>query len=88
MAPSQEIIETALNLRMLVCDVDGVLTDGGIILDGNSEEYKRFDVQDGMGITMIRRAGLIAGIITGRKSGVVKRRAEGCKFPLDLDCRK
>ena len=79
-APSQEIIETALGLRMLVCDVDGVLTDGGIILDGNSGEYKRFDVQDGMGITMIRKAGLLAGIITGRKSGVVKRRAEELKF--------
>ena len=78
--PSQELIETALGLRMLVFDVDGVLTDGGIILDGNSGEYKRFDVQDGMGITMIRKAGLLAGIITGRKSGVVKRRAEELKF--------
>ena len=65
---------------MFLCDVDGVLTDGGIILDGIEGEYKRFDVQDGLGIAMIRQAGLIAGIITGRKSGVVKRRAEELKF--------
>ena len=80
MAPSQEIIKTALGLRMLLCDVDGVLTDGGIILDGIEGEYKRFDVQDGMGITMIRKAGLLAGIITGRNSGAVKRRAVELKF--------
>jgi 3-deoxy-D-manno-octulosonate 8-phosphate phosphatase (KDO 8-P phosphatase) len=73
LASFHETVEIAKRLKMFLCDVDGVLTDGGIILDG-------IDVQDGLGIAMIRQAGLIAGIITGRKSGVVKRRAEELKF--------
>jgi 3-deoxy-D-manno-octulosonate 8-phosphate phosphatase (KDO 8-P phosphatase) len=57
-------------------DVDGVLTDGGIILIGRDEEAKRFDVQDGMGITIARAAGLKVGIVTSRNSSVVERRAK------------
>ena len=80
MASFHETVEIAKLLKMFLCDVDGVLTDGGIILDGIEGEYKRFDVQDGLGIAMIRQAGLIAGIITGRNSGAVKRRAVELKF--------
>jgi 3-deoxy-D-manno-octulosonate 8-phosphate phosphatase (KDO 8-P phosphatase) len=61
---------------MLLLDVDGVLTDGGIILIGKDGEAKRFDVQDGMGITLARAAGLKVGIITSRSSEVVQRRAQ------------
>jgi 3-deoxy-D-manno-octulosonate 8-phosphate phosphatase (KDO 8-P phosphatase) len=61
---------------MLLLDVDGVMTDGGIILIGRTEESKRFDVHDGLGVTLARCAGLKVGIITGRKSDVVQRRAE------------
>jgi 3-deoxy-D-manno-octulosonate 8-phosphate phosphatase (KDO 8-P phosphatase) len=68
--------EIAAGLRMLLLDVDGVLTDGGIILVGRDEEAKRFDVQDGMGITLARAAGLKVGIVTSRSSHVVSRRAE------------
>ena len=75
-----EIQRIARGLRLFLCDVDGVMTDGGIILDGADGEYKRFDVQDGMGITLARQAGLKVGIITGRNSGVVQRRAEELKF--------
>jgi 3-deoxy-D-manno-octulosonate 8-phosphate phosphatase (KDO 8-P phosphatase) len=56
-------------------DVDGVLTDGGIILGPEGIELKRFDVQDGMGITLAREAGLLVGLITGRRSAAVERRA-------------
>ena len=45
-------------IKLVILDVDGVMTDGGIILSEDQVEYKRFDVQDGMGITMIRKAGL------------------------------
>ena len=72
----QNIAELAAGVRILLLDVDGVLTDGGIILIGGDLEAKRFDVQDGMGITMARSAGLITGIVTSRTSDVVRRRAE------------
>ena len=72
----QEIAELASGLRILLLDVDGVLTDGGIILVGRDLEAKRFDAHDGMGITMLRSAGLLVGIVTSRTSDVVQRRAE------------
>jgi 3-deoxy-D-manno-octulosonate 8-phosphate phosphatase (KDO 8-P phosphatase) len=56
-------------------DVDGVLTDGGIILDNEGNEYKSFHVRDGHGIKMLIRAGIHVAIITGRHSTVVDRRA-------------
>ena len=62
-------------IRWLILDVDGVLTDGGVILIGETLEAKRFDIQDGMGVTLARAAGLKVGIITGRNSEVVARRA-------------
>jgi len=65
----------AKGLKILLLDVDGVMTDGGIILVGAGEEAKRFDVQDGMGITLARSVGLKIGIITSRESAVVQRRA-------------
>ena len=65
----------AENLKMLMLDVDGVLTDGGIILIGQDSEAKRFDVQDGLGIALARAAGLKTAIITSRNSAVVQRRA-------------
>ena len=65
----------ASDLRILLLDVDGVMTDGGIILTGQNQEAKRFDVQDGMGVNMLRSAGLMVGIVTSRTSDVVQRRA-------------
>ena len=73
---SQEIRDLAVDLKMLILDVDGVLTDGGIILIGQDTEAKRFDVQDGMGIALARAAGLTVAILTSRKSDVVQRRAK------------
>lgn len=63
-------------VRMLLLDVDGVLTDGGIILCTGGLECKRFDVQDGLGISMVRMAGIKVGIISRRKSEAVEKRAE------------
>lgn len=72
----RETVDLAKHLRILLLDVDGVLTDGGIILIGPDLEAKRFDVHDGMGITMLRSAGLMIGIVTSRTSEVVQRRAQ------------
>jgi len=66
----------ASDLRILLLDVDGVMTDGGIILIGRDLEAKRFDAQDGMGINMVKAAGVMVGIVTSRTSEVVERRAE------------
>ena len=71
-----ELRELAAGIRMLLLDVDGVLTDGGIVLIGKDMEAKRFDVQDGMGIALARAAGLKVGIVTSRTSDVVQRRAD------------
>jgi 3-deoxy-D-manno-octulosonate 8-phosphate phosphatase (KDO 8-P phosphatase) len=67
--------EKARAIKLLVLDVDGVLTDGGIILDGGDNEFKKFDVRDGHGIKLLARAGVEVAIITGRESKVVERRA-------------
>ena len=63
------------NIKLLILDVDGVLTDGSIILDNDGNEYKAFHVRDGHGIKMLHRAGINVAIITGRHSKVVERRA-------------
>lgn len=62
-------------IKMILLDVDGVLTDGGVIYTGSDSESKRFDIQDGMGIRMAVMAGLRVGILTGRASPMVERRA-------------
>lgn len=76
------IDEKIRKIRVLLLDVDGVLTDGGIILDSKGHEQKRFDIQDGMGVTLARVAGLKVGIITGRVSDVVARRAKELKLDV------
>jgi 3-deoxy-D-manno-octulosonate 8-phosphate phosphatase (KDO 8-P phosphatase) len=64
------------NIQLLLLDVDGVMTDGGIIYDANGLETKRFNVKDGHGIKMLQRHGIEVGIITGRTSVVVDFRAK------------
>lgn len=67
--------EKLKKIRLLLLDVDGVLTDGRIIYDNQGNELKAFDVKDGHGLKMLQRAGIRIGIITGRSSEVVSRRA-------------
>ena len=64
----------AARIRLLVLDVDGVLTDGGLYYGPSGEEIKRFDVQDGMAVVAARRAGLSVAVISGRASAAVTRR--------------
>ncbi|MEC4684809.1 MAG: 3-deoxy-manno-octulosonate-8-phosphatase KdsC [Nitrospirota bacterium] len=69
------ILEAARKIKLLILDVDGVLTDGGIILDNEGNELKSFHVRDGHGIKLLIRKGVDVAIITGRRSRVVERRA-------------
>jgi 3-deoxy-D-manno-octulosonate 8-phosphate phosphatase (KDO 8-P phosphatase) len=76
------------NIKIVIMDVDGTLTDGFIIIDSNGVETKHFNVKDGMGITLANEAGLLTGIISSRSSTIVEKRAlelkinivkQGCK---------
>ncbi|PLX90415.1 MAG: phenylphosphate carboxylase subunit delta [Desulfuromonas sp.] len=62
-------------IKLLLLDVDGVLTDGRITYDNQGNELKSFDVKDGHGLKLLQRAGIEVGIITGRQSDLVARRA-------------
>lgn len=62
-------------IKLLILDVDGVMTDGRITYDNDGGELKSFDVKDGHGLKLLQRAGIEIGIITGRQSAVVARRA-------------
>ncbi len=66
----------ARRVRMLVLDVDGVLTDGRVIMLDGGEEAKGFHVRDGHGIKMLQRAGIQVALLTGRTSELVRMRAE------------
>jgi 3-deoxy-D-manno-octulosonate 8-phosphate phosphatase (KDO 8-P phosphatase) len=70
------LLERARKTRLLIMDVDGVLTDGRIIQDCHGHELKVFDVKDGHGIVMAHRAKLRTGLISGRESETITRRAE------------
>ncbi|MBI5675796.1 MAG: HAD-IIIA family hydrolase [Nitrospirae bacterium] len=70
------MIEKSKKIKLLILDVDGVMTDGSIILDNEGNEFKSFHVRDGHGIKMIGKAGIKTGLITGRRSKVVDIRAK------------
>lgn len=62
--------------RLLAMDVDGTLTDGAVYMDGSGTEFKRFDIQDGMGIARFRNAGGRIALISGRYSPATELRAQ------------
>lgn len=67
----QEIIEKARNLKLLILDVDGVLTDGRLFFDDQGKEYKCFHARDGHGIKLLRQSGVEVAAISGRRSNSV-----------------
>ncbi len=71
----QSLPSKAKKIKLLLLDVDGVMTDGSIILDSKGNETKCFHVRDGHGIKLLQKAGIPVGIITGRSSEVVNIRA-------------
>lgn len=71
-----DLVERARAVRLLVLDVDGVLTDGKLYFLANGGEAKAFSTLDGQGIKMLQNSGVAVAIITGRTSDIVARRAE------------
>ncbi|MDG2018839.1 MAG: HAD-IIIA family hydrolase [Porticoccaceae bacterium] len=73
---SSTVLKAANQIKLVLVDVDGVLTDGRLYYGNSGEELKAFDIQDGLGIKLLQRGGINVGIITGRTSTLLKRRAE------------
>lgn len=70
------LLDRARRVRLLVLDVDGVLTDGRLYVAASGEEFKVFHVRDGAGIVALQRAGIAVAIISGRDSAAVSHRAD------------
>ena len=78
----EEVRERAARIKLLVLDVDGVLTDGGLIWQITGQESKVFHVHDGHGIRLLQRAGIEVALLTGRRSQVVDDRARDLGIEL------
>lgn len=76
MAPNMELLERASKIRLLLMDCDGVLTDGRLYFSANGEEIKVFHARDGQGIVDWHNAGFRSGIISGRNSPILEKRAK------------
>jgi 3-deoxy-D-manno-octulosonate 8-phosphate phosphatase (KDO 8-P phosphatase) len=67
-------------IKLLLCDVDGVLTDGSVFIGGAGAEYKQYNIQDGLGLVLWRRAGLKTGWVSARPSAATALRAQELKI--------
>ncbi len=76
---SRRHIAKVKNIKAIFFDVDGVLTDGKIIFDNQGNEWKVFDVKDGLIVNHLKKAGFILGAISGRESDAVARRMQELK---------
>ncbi|UCS95432.1 HAD hydrolase family protein [Echinicola marina] len=76
----EEIYEKASKIKLLITDVDGVLTDGGVIYDDHYLELKKFNVKDGLIVKVLQNNGVMIGAITGRNSPVVRSRCKELGF--------
>ena len=76
---SAVIRQRAARIKLFLCDVDGVLTDGSIFI-GGEREFKRFNIRDGLGLVLARRAGLKIGWVSARPSAATKLRADELKI--------
>jgi 3-deoxy-D-manno-octulosonate 8-phosphate phosphatase (KDO 8-P phosphatase) len=75
MEDSSSIQKRAAHIKLLLMDCDGVLTDGQVWILENSDDQKTFNVRDGLGLALLHRAGLKSGVISGRTSSALERRA-------------
>ncbi|HVU06991.1 MAG TPA: HAD hydrolase family protein [Verrucomicrobiae bacterium] len=76
---SAAICKRAARVKLFLCDVDGVLTDGSIFI-GGEKEFKRFNIQDGLGLVLLRRAGIKIGWVSARPSLATELRATELKI--------
>ena len=70
------ILKKAAEIKLVIFDVDGVLTDSSLFIGDDGQEYKAFNSKDGLGMKLLQRSGIAVGIITARQSNVVKLRME------------
>ncbi|MDB9788308.1 HAD-IIIA family hydrolase [Candidatus Thioglobus sp.] len=77
MHSNEKVSEIAKKIKLLIIDVDGVLTDGGIYFDDNGVEQKKFDSQDGLGIKLLQLSGIEVAVITARSTKSVDHRLKG-----------
>ena len=82
MTDSSSVEQRARQIRLLLMDCDGVLTDGRIWIIDENEDQKAFHIRDGLGLELWHRAGLKSGIISGRSSTAVARRAKGLNISI------
>lgn len=89
----KDILDRAARIRLVIFDVDGVLTDGSLYLGDDGQEYKAFNSRDGHGMVMLQQTGVQIGVITGRTSRVVDLRMkslgvahlfQGCRDKLPV----
>lgn len=85
MKPDPLVDEKLKHIRFLLLDVDGVMTDGGIIYDDLGAEIKKFHVKDGLGIRLLILAGIRVGIVTGRSSRALKHRCDNLGIDIVFD---
>lgn len=71
---NSDLKEKIINIKLLILDVDGVLSDGKIILTNNGNETKNFDVKDGLGMLLLQNFGIKLAVITGKTSKIVQNR--------------
>lgn len=77
----KNLVKRARQVKLLITDVDGVLTDTGVYYSASGEELKRFSLRDGMGVELLRKqCGIETAIVTGENSEIVRRRAEKLKI--------
>lgn len=77
----EELSQRATRLKLVLSDNDGVLTDAGVYYSDTGEALKRFSLRDGMGVELLRNAGIATAIITRENSQIVARRAEKLRLP-------
>ena len=73
-------MDKAKGVKLVILDVDGVMTDGRIVIDDNGVEQRNFDIKDGFGVVALQMCGVDVAIITSKKSGSVRHRAEELKI--------
>ncbi len=72
----EDVLARAKKIKLMIFDIDGVMTDGGLTIGDDGQEYKTFNSQDGLGLKLLKSSGVELAIITGRTSNVVTKRAE------------
>ena len=81
---NKDIASLARKIKLIILDVDGVLTDGSLYFDNQGQEFKAFNSKDGHGIRLLLENGIEVALITGRESELVKHRANNLKLSQEL----